>query len=218
MGHRPKRGAAGPDIEIGDPFGQYEYQGGAAPGASESGDLQSREFGVPQADIPGGLNHLVNTEAHPVKPPKTPQQQPVINDHGVPPVDGTQYEFPAKADKQGHQPKPAPERRRQFDEAVPVRIEKDPDIRNPIWKLISEGPHTVTGPTAEPIRLADLPCQRGQHQLKQVLIGLDAEPHLERRAFGFLLRPPGRPMPSYMQGRRPRPRAAGRASRVSGRT
>ncbi len=133
MGHRPKRGAAGPDIEIGDPFGQYEYQGGAAPGASESGDLQSREFGVPQADIPGGLNHLVNTEAHPVKPPKTPQQQPVINDHGVPPV----------------------ERRRQFDEAVPVRIEKDPDIRNPIWKLISEGPHTVTGPTAEPIRLAD---------------------------------------------------------------
>ena len=122
MAHRPRRGPAGPDIEIGDPFGAYEYQGGAAPGASESGDLQSREFGVPQADIPGGLNHLVNTESHHVKPPGRPQEQPVINDHGVPPVDGTQYEFVPKADKQGHQPKPAPEPRERWDEAVPVRL------------------------------------------------------------------------------------------------
>lgn len=154
--HRPHRGNSGPEIEIGDPFGQYEQQGGEAPGASESGDLQSREFGVPQADIPGGLNHLVNTQA---KPEKTVHHGERPADahkyHGVPPQDNGLYVKPERADELGKQPKAAPEPK--FDEAVPVRIVQAPDERRPIRKLVTEGPKTITGPEAggDPVRLAD---------------------------------------------------------------
>lgn len=161
--HKPHRGSAGPEIEIGDPFGQYEKQGGAAPGASESGDLQSREFGVPQADIPGGLNHLVNRQA---KPEDTVHRGERPADahkhHGVPPQDDGLYARPERADQLGGQPKAAPEPK--ISEAVPVRIEQDFGERYPIRKLITEGPQTVTGPEpgSDPIRLADRDPKRAK--------------------------------------------------------
>jgi hypothetical protein len=155
MAHRPKRGPAGPDIEIGDPFGHYEYQGGAAPGASESGDLQSREFGVPQADIPGGLNHLVNTESHHVKPSVRPQEQPVINDHGVPPVDGTQYEFPEKADKIGKTPKASPKPKHEHDYAVPTYTVEKPG-RESVYRDVEPYNVNVVPVGSQPTRVCNL--------------------------------------------------------------
>ena len=122
---RPKRGKAGPEIEIGDPFGQYERQGGGGDGATEPGNLMSREYGVPQAAIPGGVNHLINKQAHPERPPGRPQQQPVVNAHGVPPAD-LQYEFPQKADELVHQPKPEREPEHEHDYAVPVWLRPKP--------------------------------------------------------------------------------------------
>lgn len=126
--HRPSRGKAGPEIELGDPFGQYEKQGGEAPGASESGDLQSREFGVPQADIPGGVNHLVNEQAKPVKPVHHGERPADAHKyHGVPPMDDGLYTKPGRADEQERDHQKPPPVRHKYSEAVPVSIVEDPE-------------------------------------------------------------------------------------------
>ena len=54
---RPRRGRPGPDVLVEGDTGPRQPQGGARVREvfRESGDLASREFGVPQADVPGGL-------------------------------------------------------------------------------------------------------------------------------------------------------------------
>ena len=98
--------------------GEYRPQGGAFDGASESGDLESREFGVPQADVPGGKGHVVNPETYPVRPGGVPERPADYHKyHGVPSDDG-EYETPDG--EIGETPRPAPVRR--SPDAIPVYI------------------------------------------------------------------------------------------------
>lgn len=149
----PSRGEAGPEIEIGDPFGQYEKQGGDQPGATESGDLQSREFGVPQADVPGGLKHLVNTETIPEKTAhKGAQPADYHKFHGVPPQDLDLYTFPPQADEVGAVPRGEAVPRE--SEAVPVFITEGPGKGQRVRALFSHGPLTLAANMVDPVRLS----------------------------------------------------------------
>src|SRR5260221_6197826 len=131
---RPRRGPAGSNVLVtGDKGIAAGPQGGAKPGASESGDLDSREFGVPQADIPGGLRHVVNPET---KPAKTAEKQLRPADehkyHGVPPMDfgpyqdvpGTEHDKPARS---ATEPK--------YSDAVPVYEVQRPGHKRKIRRL-----------------------------------------------------------------------------------
>lgn len=152
--HRPRRGPAGGNVLVtGDTGTTAGAQGGAKPGPSESGDLDSREFGVPQADIPGGLRHKVNPEA---KPAKTAEKQLRPADehkyHGVPPIDFGPYED-VPGVEHDKPVKPAPEPK--FSEAVPVYQVQGPGHQRKIRKLITEGPQTIAAATVDPVRIAD---------------------------------------------------------------
>ena len=153
--HRPHRGKAGPEIELGDPFGQYEKQGGDAPGPSESGDLQSREFGVPQADIPGGLNHLVNTQTKPEKTVHKGQQPADYHKaHGVPPQDLEGYTFPQQADtieRDKSKPAPLPT----YHEAVPVYEVEGPEAERFLIKTYMFNLRVHASTSAEVTRICD---------------------------------------------------------------
>jgi hypothetical protein len=119
--HRPRRGDPGPDVlEQGD-VGEYHPQGGAREDEDvfrESGNLGAREFGVPQADLPGGKGHFINLQA-PAEKPAIPPERPADYHkyHGVPSDDG-QYEVPEAVPV--HQPKPAPVEK--IPDAVPVYL------------------------------------------------------------------------------------------------
>jgi len=165
--HRPRRGPAGSNVLVtGDTGTTAGAQGGAKPGASESGDLDSREFGVPQADIPGGLRHVVNPES---KPAKTAEKQLRPADehkyHGVPPIDfgpyedvpGTEHDKPLKAS-----PEP------KINEAVPVVIVEQGSRGRVCRRFLSEGPLTVpvtfpqTATGIEPLRLLNRDLKRSK--------------------------------------------------------
>ena len=137
-------------------------QGGAQPGATESGDLAAREFGVPQADLPGGVKHLVNPQTRATKPPGV-HERPADEHkfHGVEPIDFGQYVTPPDATEERF-PHPAPEP--SYPDAVPVYIKQDPGGRPRIRVLITEGPQNIptTATAFDPIRIAD----RDQHRVK----------------------------------------------------
>jgi len=120
--NRPRRGPAGRNVLISGDTGLYGGpQGGAEDGATESGDLASREFGVPQADIPGGVRHLVNPPTIvDSPPPKRQRPADYHKEHGVPPDDWGPYEpTPDATEKHGTVtivPEP------KYDDAVPVRV------------------------------------------------------------------------------------------------
>jgi hypothetical protein len=157
---RPRRGPAGNVLVTGDTGTRAGPQGGAAPGASESGDLDSREFGVPQADIPGGLRHKVNPETTPAK---TAQKQLRPADehkfHGVPPMDFGPYAgVPGVEDDKPPRPEPEPK----ISDAVPVYQVEGPGHRRMIRKLITEGPQAIAAGTVDPVRIAD----RDPHRVK----------------------------------------------------
>ena len=93
---RPRRGHPGPNVLVEGDTGPRQPQGGARLKEifRESGDLQSREFGVPEADIPGGKTHVTNPETHAHKPPEVPERPADYHKyHGVPSDDGP-YETP----------------------------------------------------------------------------------------------------------------------------
>lgn len=121
--NRPRRGQSGPDVLVSGDTGQYHPQGGARIDADvyrESGDLQAREFGVPQADLPGGVLHVVNPETHAARtaaPPERPADYHKY--HGVPSDDG-QYEPTPDETTLGTPPRPDPVPR--LHDAVPVYI------------------------------------------------------------------------------------------------
>ena len=117
---RPRRGQPGPDVLVEGDTGPRQPQGGARVGEvfRESGDLASREFGVPQADVPGGKAHVVNPQAVPERPPGVPQRPADYHKyHGVPSDEGL-YETPD--DTVGRAPRPAPVP--EIQDAVPVYI------------------------------------------------------------------------------------------------
>src|SRR5229473_836208 len=103
---RPRRGRPGPNVLVEGDTGPREPQGGARPGARESGDLKSREFGVPQADLPGGVVHVVNPETRQAKTAaKAERPADYHKYHGVPSDDG-QYETPPDESDLRKPPKP----------------------------------------------------------------------------------------------------------------
>lgn len=110
---RPKRGNSPRDnvLVLGDTGIFAGPQGGAEPGASESGDLASREYGVPQADIPGGKTHLVNPQTQHRRPPGVHERGADEHKyHGVEPTEPDGYVTPPDAsdDRRPSRPAPAP--------------------------------------------------------------------------------------------------------------
>jgi hypothetical protein len=140
--HRPRRGPAGHNILVtGDTGTTAGAQGGAKPGASESGDLDSREFGVPQADIPGGLRHVVNPETTPAAT-AAKQLRPADEHkfHGVPPMDFGQYaDVPGTEQDKPGRPEPEPK----TDDAVPVYLVERGGDERMIRRLVVAGPLTL---------------------------------------------------------------------------
>ena len=150
---RPRRGHPGPtrNVLISGDTGPREPQGGARPldeEYRESGDLEAREFGVPQADIPGGVRHLVNPETVAHKPPGVFERPADYHKyHGVESDDGQYYPPPADVGKsRGTVAVP------KIDDAVPVRVvqENAATIRD----TLAAGPKHLLS-NAEPIRIAD---------------------------------------------------------------
>ena len=123
---RPRRGRPGPDVLAEGDTGTYAGpQGGerVKDFFRESGDLESREFGVPQADLPGGKTHVVNPPTRQVKPGGVPERPADYHKyHGVPSDDGP-YELPPGDITPGPAPMPAP----MVHEAVPVYIVEEPE-------------------------------------------------------------------------------------------
>lgn len=151
---RPRRGPRdGRNILISGDTGPREPQGGARPMSEEyreSGDLEAREFGVPQADIPGGVRHLVNPETIPHKPPGVYERPADYHKyHGVESDDGQYYPPPDDVGKpRGTVPVP------KISDAVPVYIvEEGTGKRRVIRTLISAGPLGLAAGVAH--RIAD---------------------------------------------------------------
>jgi hypothetical protein len=163
--HRPRRGGGDSDPLIAGDSGTYAGpQGGALPGPYETGDLESREFGVPQADIPGGKQHIVNAPTHPVRPgPEDVEVRPadLHKFHGVEPHDLGQYVTPPDATQDQDAPKPEPEP--QITDAVPVYIVESPEskvIRKNILFNINVG-----NSTTRPVRICGTDPNRVEIQV-----------------------------------------------------
>lgn len=157
--HRPRRGPAGPNVLVhGDPGSitgvSRDAQGGAEDGATESGDLAAREFGVPQANLPGGVKHLVNPETKPVTPIAKPARPSDYHkEHGVEPIDWDVYTPTPDASEVRPPPRPVPEPH--WNDAVPVYITETPGAKgNRIRVLITDGPITYPTGTVDPERVA----------------------------------------------------------------
>ena len=132
-------------------LGSRQPQGGARPVKEEwreSGNLEAREFGVPQADIPGGVRHLVNPETIPHTPPGVYERPADYHKyHGVESDDGQYY--PPPGDVAGpREPGTVPK----VEDAVPVYIIEGGG-HNRIRALTTEGPMVIAAGTVDPVRL-----------------------------------------------------------------
>jgi hypothetical protein len=121
-----------------------------------SGDLASREFGVPQADIPGGVKHLVNPETVPAATVAAPPRPADYHkEHGVEPLDWEHYVTPPDESEHKRADRPAPEPH--WNDAVPVYVTDAPGKADRVLILVTEGPVTIpaTGvPGGDPLRIA----------------------------------------------------------------
>jgi hypothetical protein len=152
---RVRRGHPGPDVLVTGDDGTYGGpQGGARrlkEAFRESGDLESRQFGVPEADLPGGIRHFVNPEtrsAEPGVPPERPADYHKY--HGVPSDNGL-YETPDPEVSRAARPAPVPK----ISDAVPVYLTERPGDARSIRALFTEGPVTIASGTVDPVRIAD---------------------------------------------------------------
>lgn len=152
---RPRRGQPGPDVLVSGDSGEYAGpQGGARKikeAFRESGDLDSREFGVPEADLPGGIRHLVNPETRQERtaaPPERPADYHKY--HGVESDNGL-YDVPDPEISKAARPVPLPK----VSDAVPVYLTERPDGGRSIRSLFTEGPVVFASGTVDPVRIAD---------------------------------------------------------------
>lgn len=161
---RPRRGEPGPDVLVSGDTGEYHPQGGARTGPDvyrESGDLDAREFGVPQADLPGGVLHVVNPETHPARTAPRPERPADYHKyHGVPSDDG-QYETPPDETTLGPVPRPEPV----------------PDVHDPVPVYIVEGSgkgrvirasthdSILVSSSADPVRICNQDAERVEIRL-----------------------------------------------------
>lgn len=163
---RPRRGAPGPDVLVtGDTGTTGGNQGGARTGSDvfmESGDLDSREYGVPQADLPGGKTHVVNPETHPERPPGVPiRPADTHKHHGVPSDDGP-YETPAPQVADSPRPAPVP---KGPQHVVPVTIVENPDKPRVIRRAIVEKITCAEQDSGEPTRICGIDENRDEVML-----------------------------------------------------
>jgi hypothetical protein len=184
--HRPRRGEPGPDVLAEGDVGEYHPQGGAREDQDayrESGNLQAREFGVPQADLPGGKGHTVNPPTRPEKPAVPPERPADYHKyHGVPSDDG-QYEVPDG--EVGKTPKPAPVEK--IPDAVPVYIVEGTSAR----VIRTASPRHIICPAstaAEPVRV----CGKNTRRARIGLLNEDTATDIRiGAARGDLLTGPG---------------------------
>ena len=166
--HHPRRGQPGVDAIIMGDVGDYAGpQGGAREGEDvfrESGDLQSREFGVPQADLPGGKGHTVNAPTPHARPALKPERPADYHKyHGVP-SDDEQYETPPPG--VGRIPRQAPVPR--VPDAVPVYIVESATARI----IRTASPRHIICPAstaAEPVRV----CGKDSRRVEILLLNED---------------------------------------------
>lgn len=168
--HRPRRGPN--PIVAGDTGAYAGPQGGARTGRDrfrESGDLDSREYGVPQADLPGGKTHVVNPETHHDKPPGVPERPADYHKyHGVESDDGS-YETPDAS--VGPPQPPVPLKKQEWHEAVPVKMVQDPDRVKVLRRAVAETITCVSSATPnEPTRI----CGRDPYRDEIMLLCTDA--------------------------------------------
>ena len=170
---RPRRGRPGPDVLVEGDTGPRQPQGGARVREvfRESGDLASREFGVPQADVPGGKPHVVSPQTVPERPPGVPQRPADYHKyHGVPSDEGL-YETPDSEVGRAPRPVPAP----QLSEAVPVYVVQEPGKdrvrRDTAFDSISvaAGTSVISG-AAEPTRI----CNRDDRRVEIMVLNEDS--------------------------------------------
>jgi len=189
---RPRRGPAGNVLETGDTGIFAGPLGGDEPGATESGDLASREYGVPQADIPGGVRHLVNPQTRAARPvSKPPRHVDYHREHGVEPQDFGPYETPPDAtEEKAKRPLPEPK----IHDAIPVYVVQHPTDKRVRKGMTAELVTVVNNASAEPTRLCNIDHKRVMlHLLNEdattgIRIGEEYATLLEGR--GALL-PPG---------------------------
>lgn len=159
---RPRRGRPGTDALVEGDTGPRQPQGGARVREifRESGDLQSREFGVPQADVPGGKTHVVNPETHAHRPPGVTERPADYHKyHGVESDDGG-YETPdTSVGPVQHAYGPA-----RLEDAVPVYVVEKPGKE----RVRRDGiPFNVNVPAAgsQPARICNIDTDRVEIQL-----------------------------------------------------
>lgn len=153
---RPRRGGGGNVLVTGDTGIAAGPQGGARPGASESGDLDAREFGVPQADIPGGVRHVVNPQTRAARPGAAPERPADYHkEHGVPPEDWGGYGTPGDEELLREQDVPRPAPLPHEIEAVPVYEVEAPGKKLVIRTLATKGPFNIPANDSAPRRIAD---------------------------------------------------------------
>lgn len=163
---RPRRGSTGPNVLVSGDTGPRQPQGGARVREffRESGDLAAREFGVPQADLPGGINHVVNPETHPTEPPGVYERPADYHKyHGVESDDGF-YETPPTGTGRAPRPAPLPK----TDDAVPVYI-VETGGKDKVRREASHDSILVSGST-DPVRL----CNRDDQRVELHLLNEDA--------------------------------------------
>lgn len=156
--NRPRRGQPGPDILVTGDTGEYHPQGGARTGPDayrESGDLDAREFGVPQADLPGGVLHVVNPETHPARTAPRPERPADYHKyHGVPSDDGQYEPTPGETTLATPPPDPVPKPH----DAVPVYI-VETSGKDRVIRASAHDSILVSGST-DPVRLCNQDPQR----------------------------------------------------------
>lgn len=160
---RPRRGPSKNPIVSGDSGTYAGPQGGAGPQAAhEGGDLDAREYGVPEPDIPGGKKHIVNpqTKVHPTAAkPERPADEHKF--HGVAPHDLGQYAYPPDEEDDTRRPgKPAPEPH--YSDAIPVFIEARPGDEKMIKKTFAFNIRVNAGTSAAVTRIFDRDVRRIQ--------------------------------------------------------
>lgn len=166
---RPKRGPSGNPLVTGDTGTYAGPQGGAEPGASVAGDLDAREYGVPQADIPGGKIHQVNPQTIPKAPAAKPERPADEHKrHGVVSDDGPYAATPDESGEDGTRvPRPAPEPEQL--EAVPVYEVQHPG-KGEVKRIPACDSIVIVGNTAgEPTRI----CNKDLHRLEVKILNED---------------------------------------------
>lgn len=176
---RPKRGASPRDnglVEIieGDnpPYGEgYGPQGEPGP-FPYFGDEPTREFGTPDADIPGGLKHLINKPTAHKKPPATYERPADYHKyHGVAPTEpGHDYDRPVVHDEEAsRRARPVPEPK-VHEDAVPVRIVAEEGEDTWIKKTMAFNIRVNKVQAGDVTRI----CDRDPHRLKLKVLNEDS--------------------------------------------